>query len=158
MGGDIQKVEVDLDSLQYHYCPPLQDDFIQAVRDGKEPVLAYENKGHLSLIKHPEVRKLIAEGISRLISGRKKNRKRKNLVTYYSYKNDCLGGIDLLLKRERGFNSEADGKRRTVIGVYVKIRKTVHNRNGIGNNIVQAKDDKYGYSYVISIGDFLHHS
>jgi len=154
MGEDIPKV--DLDSLSYYYCPPLQDDFRQAVEDGSEPVLAYENKGHLALIEDPEVRILIAEGISRLISGRKKNRKRKNLVTYYAYKNDCLDGVDLLLKRERGF-SEADGKRITVIGVYVKIRKTVHNRNSISNSNVKAKQDKSG-NYVISIGDFLHHS
>lgn len=143
---------MDLDSLSYYYCPPLQNEYRQAVEEDRNPVLSYRRKGHLSLIERPAVRALIAEGIARLVYGI-----RKDWINYFAHKNPCLGGVGLLVRKEGRFVNIADGKRRTVIGVYVKIKKTAHNGNSNGNSKVKAEQDKFG-NYVISIGDFLHQS
>jgi len=150
MSGGRQKV--DLDSLSYYYCPLLRYEYRQAVEEGREPVLSYHNKGHLALIERPAVRDLIAVGIGRIVDGR-----RKPWVNYFAKNNSCLGGVGLFLKWEGEFQNDTDGGLRTVIGVYVKIKKTAHNGNSNGNSNVKAKQDKFG-NYVISIGDFLHQS
>jgi len=148
MSGGRQRT--NLGSLPYYYCPPLQNDYRQAVVAGQSPVLSNRGEGYLSLINRPKVRKLIAVGIGRIVYGK------KPWLNYFAHKNSCLDGVGLFLRSEGTFRNYADGRLRTVIGVYVKIKTTAHNGNRNGDSRVKVKQNRG--NHMISIGDFLHYS